>query len=201
MPASKSTRMESTTNTRSQILDIAQDLIQRNGVNAMSYADISKAVGIRKASIHYYFPSKEDLVIDLLDRYNEQFYCLLDEIMASPESPKVKLNNYFGLFEETLSSGEQDKACLCGILTAELKTLSTPIVERVTKFYRHNEEYLEQILQSGLETGDFAFAGNPQTMARLIFSLMEGDLLIARADGGVARIQSTIQQMMALIKS
>ena len=50
--------MEST-NTRSQILDIAQNLIQKNGVNAMSYDDISKAISIRKASIHYYFPTKE----------------------------------------------------------------------------------------------------------------------------------------------
>ncbi|WP_257998927.1 TetR/AcrR family transcriptional regulator [Fischerella thermalis] len=46
------------TDTRTQILDTAQDLIQRVGVNAMSYQDISEAVGIRKASIHYHFPSK-----------------------------------------------------------------------------------------------------------------------------------------------
>ena len=38
-------------------------------------------------------------------------------------------------------------------------------------------------------------------MAKLIFSLLEGDLLVARAEGGVPRIQATIGQMMALIKS
>ena len=186
-------------NTRSQILNVAQDLIQRNGVNAMSYADVSKAIGIRKASIHYYFPTKEDLVVDLLDRYNQQFFDLVEEILASAESPKIKLNRYCGLFEQTLSSGEQDKACLCGILSAELKTLKDPIVARVTQFYQSNEKYLEQILRSGLETGEFDFAGTPQTMARLIFSLMEGDLLVARADGGVVRIKETTQQMLALI--
>jgi TetR/AcrR family transcriptional repressor of nem operon len=190
--------MESTS-TRSQILDIAQDLIQRTGVNAMSYADISKAIGIRKASIHYYFPTKEDLLVDLLDRYNQQFCHLVDQILTSATSSEVKLNRYCDLFATTLSSGEQDKACLCGILSAELKTLNPPVVQRITQFYRHNESYLEQILQAGLETGEFAFAGNPQTMAKLIFSLMEGDLLVARAEGGVARIKATTQQMMALI--
>ncbi len=192
--------MEST-NTRSRILDVAQDLIQRTGVNAMSYADISKAIGIRKASIHYYFPTKENLISDLLDRYNEQFCRLVENILNSGESPEVQLNLYCGLFKATLNSGEQDKACLCGILSAELKTLTAPVAEGVTQFYRDNERYLEQILQSGLKTGEFAFAGKPATMAKLIFSLMEGDLLVARADGGVARIQETTQQMMALIKS
>ena len=186
-------------NTRSQILDVAQDLIQRNGVNAMSYADISKAIGIRKASIHYYFPTKEDLVTELLDRYNGQFFNLVKKIIASTESPKVKLNRYCGLFEATLSSGKQDKACLCGVLSAELKTLKEPIVERVTQFYLNNEKYLEQILRSGLEAEEFNFLGNPQTVAKLIFSLMEGDLLVARADGGTARIRKTINQMSALI--
>lgn len=189
------------TNTRSQILDTAQDLIQRLGANAMSYADISKKVGIRKASIHYYFPSKEDLIANLLDRYNEQFCQLVEQIMASSDSAETKLNRYCGLFKATLSSGEQDKACLCGILSAELQTLNSPLVDRITEFYRINETYLEQLLCSGIDSGEFTFAGNPQTMAKLIFSLLEGDLLVARADGGVNRIQDTIGQMMLLIKS
>lgn len=192
--------MEST-NTRSQILDVAQDLIQRNGVNAMSYADISKAIGIRKASIHYYFPTKENLITDLLDRYNEQFFHSVKQIIDSTESSEAKLTRYCSLFEETLSSGQQDKACLCGVLSAELKTLQDPVVDRVTQFYRDNEKYLEQILRSGLETGEFNFVGNPRTIAKLIFSLMQGDLLIARADGGVNRIKETTRQMMALIKA
>ena len=192
--------MEST-NRRSQILDIAQDSIQRNGVNATSYADISKAIGIRKASIHYYFPTKENLITALLDRYNQQFCHFVEQILASSESPVTQLKLYCGLFESTLKSGEHDKACLCGILSAELKTLSEPIAERVTQFYRDNERYVSQILQAGLDTGEFTFAGNPQAMAKLIFSLMEGELLVARAEGGVNRLQETVQQMIMLVIS
>ena len=192
--------MEST-NTRSQVLDIAQNLIQKNGVNAMSYADISKTIGIRKASIHYYFPTKENLIADLLDRHNVRFCGLVDSVLASTTSLEAQLKLYCGIFEATLKDGEQDKACLCGILSAEIKTLSNSVVEQVTQFYRHNENYLTQILQSGIETGEFNFTGSPATLAKLIFSLLEGDLLIARADGGVARMKQTVEQLMSLIKS
>jgi hypothetical protein len=44
--------------TRTAIMDAAQDLIQRMGANAMSYQHISDAVGIRKASIHYHFAAE-----------------------------------------------------------------------------------------------------------------------------------------------
>lgn len=54
--------------TRTRILDVAEDLIQRVGLNAMSYKHISDAVGIRKASIHHHFPNKENLVDELLNR-------------------------------------------------------------------------------------------------------------------------------------
>jgi TetR/AcrR family transcriptional repressor of nem operon len=55
-------------NTRIKILDVADDLVQRVGLNAMSYKHISDAVGIRKASIHHHFPKKENLVDQLLER-------------------------------------------------------------------------------------------------------------------------------------
>jgi len=43
------------TDIRTRILDIAQDLIQRRGLNAMSFKDLGDAVGIRKSSVHHHF--------------------------------------------------------------------------------------------------------------------------------------------------
>ena len=47
--------------TAEDILDRAEALIQTRGYSAFSYQDISDTLGIRKASIHYHFPSKTDL--------------------------------------------------------------------------------------------------------------------------------------------
>ena len=54
--------VESQRTTQQAILDTAFSLLQRCGYHAFSYADIAAQVGIRKASIHYYFPGKNDLV-------------------------------------------------------------------------------------------------------------------------------------------
>jgi TetR/AcrR family transcriptional repressor of nem operon len=104
------------------------------------------------------------------------------------------------LFAATLSSGNQDKACLCGMLGAELATLKSPLVERIRAFYRANEAQLALILNEGLEVGVFRFQGDAQAMATLIFSLLEGGILIARAGGGVQQFQAVIEQLMQLVQ-
>ena len=187
--------------TKTRILDVAQDLIQRLGVNGMSYKDISEVVGIRKASIHSHFPKKDDLLLALLDRYNDRTLRVLDGIIASGESPEVKLRRYFGLYEATLSSGKQDKVCLYAMVGAELATLNHSLIERVRNFYQENEARLAIILNEGLQSNDFQFAGDVKSTATLIFSLMEGGMLIARAHGGAKKFHSVIEQAIALLKN
>lgn len=188
------------TDTKTLILDAAQDLIQRVGVNGMSYQDISEVVGIRKASIHTHFPKKDDLLVALLNRYNDRFLRIVDGILASSDSPEVKLRRYCGLYEATLSSGNQDKACLCAMLGAELATLNHPSLELVRTFYRENEARLVSFLNQGRQAGDFRFPGDVQATATLILSLLEGGMLVARAQNGAQRFHQVIEQLIQMIK-
>ncbi|MEO1520065.1 MAG: TetR/AcrR family transcriptional regulator [Cyanobacteria bacterium J06633_2] len=71
-------------NTAQKILDVAQDIVRRHGYSAFSYADISQQVGIRKASIHYHFPSKDELVKRLVMRYRDNISQQCDRISRSP---------------------------------------------------------------------------------------------------------------------
>lgn len=186
--------------TKTFILDVAQDLIQRVGANGMSYQDISERVGIRKASVHTHFPKKDDLLAAVLDRYSDRLLRIVDGILASSDAPEVKLRRYCGLFEATLSSGDQDKACLCAMLGAELQTLNHPSVERIQAFYRANEERLALMLSEGRQDGSFQFPGEIDAMAALVFGLLEGGMLVARVKGGAGQFHQVIEQLMQLVK-
>ena len=54
--------------TAGKILDVAEHFMQTRGFNDFSYRDIQNEVGVKTSSIHYYFPTKQDLVIHLIDR-------------------------------------------------------------------------------------------------------------------------------------
>ena len=66
--------------------------------------------------------------------------------LESPDSDEIKLCRYRELFEATLSSGEQYKACLYGMLGAEVKTLNSTLTEQITHFFQENEIRLTKLL-------------------------------------------------------
>lgn len=188
------------TDTRTAIMDTAQQLIQRGGANAMSYQHISDAIGIRKASIHHHFPTKEHLIEAVIQRYAAYFLKLVDAIVESKLDPAAKLRKYAGLFEATLCEGQQDKACLCGMLGAELATLGNPAATGVRRFYRDNEARLTKILEEGLRREAFRFKGDTKLVAAMIFSLLEGGALVVRAEGGHKRLHTMVEQTITLLQ-
>lgn len=187
--------------TKTKIMDAAQDLIQRWGANGMSYQHISEAVGIRKPSIHYYFPTKEDLIEALIDRYSDYFLEMVDRILESHDSAKLKLQRYVALFEATLRTGSNEKACLCGMLGAELASLGNDSAAKIRAFYEENEKRLIIILEEGRKSKEFRFAGDSRAAAALIFSLLEGAVLIVRVQDGVKQFRGIAQQLLSLLQA
>ena len=185
--------------TRTNIMDVAQDLIQRRGVNGMSFQDISDAVKIRKASIHHHFASKQDLVEALLVRYRAEFGVLLTEILDSRAKAKGKLLRYGALFEGTLQAGNQDKSCLCGMLAAEVFSLDDGPVHSVKGFMQDNVKFLTKVLKEGKKDGSLAIRGNVEDSASMILAAFEGGLLVARADGGPEQLSAIIRNLVSLL--
>ena len=185
--------------TRTNIMDVAQDLIQRRGVNGMSFQDISDAVKIRKASIHHHFASKQDLVEALLVRYRAEFGVLLTEILDSRAKAKGKLLRYGALFEGTLQAGNQDKSCLCGMLAAEVFSLDDGPAHSVKGFMQDNVKFLTKVLKEGKKDGSLAIRGNVEDSASMILAAFEGGLLVARADGGPEQLSAIIRNLVSLL--
>ena len=187
--------------TRTRILDVAQDLLQVHGANGISYSHISRAVKIRKASIHYHFPTKQKLLEQVVQRYCERFLNAVDAIINSNIAPEEKLRKYIGLFELTLKESPGNKVCLCGILGAEVTSLGNPAARVLNEFYKENGIRLAQILEEGLKSKAFRFEGEAETVGMLIFSMLEGGMLVARTHGGNRFFHKLANQVLKLVSA
>ena len=99
--------------TAEQILDLAETLIQTRGYSAFSYQDIADSLGIRKASIHYHFPSKADLGVAVVDRYIARFGEALTAIADDQsQSSMTMLDFYVQPYLQFAST--PDRVCLSG---------------------------------------------------------------------------------------
>lgn len=186
---------------REQILDAAQDIVQRGGYTGFGYRELSLAVGIRKASIHYHFPKKEDLVLALVQRYTANFVRSLEAIEARFRLPAEQLDAYFSLFEITLAQSNNEKCCLAGVMGAEIGALPEFVREEILDFCIKNQLWLVSLIERGIAQKTFNPALISKTVAQMIFSALEGAMMLSRLHNSSQYLLGVIEQLRSLIFS
>lgn len=88
--------MTESSDTKSRILDIAEELFGERGLDRVSIRDITKKAKVNLAAINYHFGSKEDLIAAVFERrvvpVNEARLAALDEVerKAGKSGPKLE---------------------------------------------------------------------------------------------------------------
>lgn len=164
--------------TRDILLDEAEKAVRQHGLNGFSYADLSNAVGIRKASIHYHFPLKSDLTRDVLNRYAKRFLTRLAQIESLSATAAEGLEQYLKAYKDALRNGSS--LCLCVALSADRESLTDDAVHSLEAFQACSLEWLTGIFEAAQNDGTVASVSAPEKEAAATLALVEGAQLIAR---------------------
>lgn len=184
-------------NTAERIMDVAQEMVQTRGYHAFSYRDISERIGIKTASIHYYYPSKPDLAKALLGRVRGMFEGALEGIDAEGGDVKIKLRKFTGVFLDTY--GDDGRLCpFCMIATTQ-KTIPEEVQNEVRAFWSKGEEWVQKLLEEGQESGDLELIGSVQLLSRMMVSSLEGAMVVAKAFDDRTRLEDTADFMLSLV--
>lgn len=159
-----------------EILDVTQTLVQQHGYHGFSFRDVAKAVGIKSASVHYHFPTKELLGATLARRYTDRVL----EHLGDPDSPNADpdalLGRFVGVFRGVLE--DDGLMCLCGMLGAETRTLPDQVATQSRRFFHLTGAWLATVLRRrdvGLSEDQ---AG---TLALRTIATLEGAMVVSRA--------------------
>lgn len=169
---------------RDQLLEHAQALLMTRGYNGFSYRDLATLVGVKTSSIHYYFPAKDDLVLEAVNTYSAEMLSSVYAIDSSATADK-KLDRYARQLGRVADSGE--RICLCGMLSADLDSLSEPVRQAVQAYFRANESWLAKVLAEGEAQQTLVANGQPDSAARALFAALQGALLSVRLFGARTR--------------
>jgi len=183
--------------TADRILDAAERLVQTRGFNAFSYADVSKAVGIQKASLHHHFATKTDLGLALVARYRRGFLEALRSIEAGSGEAVERLARYVELYGSVL---RQKRMCMCGMLAADVATLPKAMRQSVASFFAENEAWLARVLDEGKLRGEIRFDGSAVSMADFFVSSLEGAMLVARGSGKLEHFDAVGRHLLAGVR-
>ena len=166
--------------TGEEILNAAEELLQRRGYNAFSYHHIAVQLGVRNAAIHYHFPAKEDLGVALVKRYHERFnqwQRKTDDTACAWE----RLQAYFQTYIDFLQA--DCKCCPGGVLGTEFHAIPETMREQARLLARDIHEWITQTLEKGREQKVLKFIGRAEDKAVEIGAALQGGLQIARLAG------------------
>lgn len=179
-------------NRAEEILDSAYQLIVEKGYHGFSYADIADEIGIRKASIHYHFPTKDALVLAVVQRYRRGIHAQISQVKAGKLPPRDQLQAYLDFWEHSLGLNTND-VCLCMHLGSEVPTLP----ETVQKEVRDHFEELTEWITTLLESSDTSEDEDMRQEANAMVATIHGAMLSARTFHDVAYFTSISQQVLA----
>lgn len=167
-------------NNRQLILQTASRLMMDKGVKDTSLADIAREAGISKGTLHYYYPSKSDLIYDITQQH---FTLVTDNLMKWIENIRGQTS-----FAEIL------KVVFWSFLEAETRTklhlylLQEAVLHNEHLRLRFQESYKEwrALIQEELDKQFdlLRFNGNEaRALSFLIVAIIDG-LIIQRIVGG-----------------
>ncbi|HEY1405679.1 MAG TPA: TetR/AcrR family transcriptional regulator [Spirochaetota bacterium] len=187
--------MQNDKSTKDVILDVAENLILRHGYTNFSYDDIAKIVKIRKASIHYHYPKKEDLGLAFIDRIMNKIreYGMTQERSAAKE----KIESVFEMFMK-LSDGNK-RICPFDVMSAEYENLPKKLQKKVVLFFSSFDEYIVGIIRSGIGEGLFKKDIDPLRVSKLIINSLSYSLKLARIYNDSSQITMICEEIRDIL--
>ena len=97
---------------RDRIFETARDMFYRKGIRAVGVESIATEAGATKMSLYRNFPSKDELVAEVLRQQSREGWIWWDEVVSANNTPRAKLEGLFDAFGQMAQ--EEDHGCaLC----------------------------------------------------------------------------------------
>jgi TetR/AcrR family transcriptional regulator, transcriptional repressor for nem operon len=150
---------------KTAILNATERRMQFGGFGGFSFREIAADVGIKSSSVHYHFPTKENLAAAVIRRWAARTSERIEErLEKNPDPVSVWTNAFRGT---AISDGH---ICPCTVLGAASRDLPPEVASEVRGFFTM---CLDKLVAEGL----------PVNAATEFLSTLTGALVLANALG------------------
>jgi len=157
------------------ILQAAEEVLTEKGYYDTSVDEIASRVGIAKGTVYLHFPSKEDLVIAILERNAQKLVDIVEATVASGSTNREKLESillvvYSGFFDPRISHLMQLPYFV--VNSSELRRVFVEKKGCMRDKWDRMEALIASILEDGKAAGEFDKTLPTPIMSSAFFSLL-----------------------------
>jgi TetR/AcrR family transcriptional repressor of nem operon len=184
--------------TRDRLIDAAMHLFAAKGYLATSVAEILQHAGANSGSLYHFFPTKQDLLVAVLERYQHGIYpMLLEPAWRGVADPIDRIFSLLAAYRRLLETSDYLYGCPIGSLALELHEPDPPVREKLAVNFDGWTAAIEGCLR---DAGDRLPAGvNRHDLATFVLTTMEGGVMLARTHRHIAPFDAAVGQLRAYL--
>ncbi|MDT0321941.1 TetR/AcrR family transcriptional regulator [Streptomyces millisiae] len=154
-----------------RILDIAEQVFAERGYRGGSLNEVAKRSGYTRAGVLHHFPSKEALLLALLDRRDERLHTYGD-----PGDQEEGFSEFLDGMPETVRRILDDRVLvqLAHALTSEASHPDHPAHEWTAKRHRALRTRSANAIRRSIDRGELPPDTDPDALAAVILGAVEG---------------------------
>lgn len=181
-----------TSSTRDKIIDLAQEAIATRGYSAFSFRELAAELGIKSASIHYHFPTKTHLGVEVARAWRHKLEAALTVIAEQTADSRQALDKLIEIYRHEAKASQ--RMTVCTMLAAEMNNLPQAIRAEMGQFYALNLGWIKARL---LDSGFAETEANEKS--RQVFALLQGALMGAKGQGDAGYFDVVTKAVTALV--
>jgi TetR/AcrR family transcriptional regulator, transcriptional repressor for nem operon len=182
------------TPTRSRLIETAAKRFAESGFRACSLADLAKEAGVRGGSVYYFFKTKEELLLAVLDHRAEMLWpIVITPAFARTPDPIERIFALLTQYREWMLASECTFVCPIARLALELESESEKVHQKIAA----NFEGWRLAIRGCLKEAQDRMPGNTDLdqLARFVLTVMEGGLMQSRSQRDIAPFDDSVSQL------
>lgn len=185
-----------TMTTREKIIFAAMELFWLKGYNSTSIADLLSRTQLNSGSLYHVFPSKQDVLVAVLEAYRDGIYPrLLEPAWVGVDDPIEKIFALLRHYRTLIVETDCTYGCPIGSLALELHEPDPQVRELIAVNFQGWTRAIEKCLADGADR--LPKNTDRAALAQFVLTTMEGGVMQARTHRDVAYFDRGVEQLRA----
>jgi AcrR family transcriptional regulator len=185
--------------TRNFIVEATASIFNTKGYAGTSLSDLTEATGLTKGSIYGNFSSKEEVALAAFDYNYNKVRRYVKEKIDQEETYLDKLLVYSVVYKNFLRSPFPPGGCALLNTAVEADDTHPLLKERVARALIRWRKSLVDLVEQGIEEGEFDPGTDANRVAISIMALIEGGIMIAKATNTTSYMHTVLKSVELLV--
>jgi AcrR family transcriptional regulator len=180
--------------TRERLVETARQLFHEQGYTATGIAQILDAAEANSGSLYYFFPTKEDLLLAVLELYKELLYpMVVQPVFERVSDPIERIFGILDGYRKQLSATKFQFGCPIGNLALELTNSHPAARKLIADNFSGWRKAVEQCLADA--SGRLPSNLDREQLALFVLTTMEGAVMLARSYHSIEPYDVAVTQL------